>query len=87
MKKRRTKKAKRVPLISPGIRKKFNNLMYSQKGKYINYTFICDLCKTKHTGGYLYVDGLNNEYELCKYCCKKNHPYVHILYTPTGNKR
>ena len=66
--------------ISP-YQKKLSTMVREQKGKRISYAFVCDKCGNKHVSGYLFTDKDGNEYEICKYCCKK-HDYMNILSTP-----
>lgn len=74
------RKVKPQAIITP-FEKKMANLARESKGKHINYAFVCDKCGNKHISGYLFTDKDGNEYEICKYCCKK-HDYMNILSTP-----
>jgi len=69
--------------ISP-YQKKLSTLVREQKGKRISYAFVCDKCGNKHISGYLFTDSEGNEYEICKYCCKK-HDYMTFFSTPMGD--
>ena len=72
--------------LSPAqiLNRKLKQLIKTQKGKRFSYSYVCDLCGHNHTTGYLFKVEEGNEYEICKYCCKK-HDYMIFINTPMGD--
>lgn len=77
------RKVKPQSIVTP-LQKKLSGIVREQKGKRISYAFVCDKCGNKHVSGYLFTDKDGNEYEICKYCCKK-HDYMIFINTPMGD--